>query len=121
MSSEQTNHTMSYIVNPDGTSEHIIIQIKPSYDKLMTLKKVRQMINSNIKDSVNFIILPECFNCPYGVKYFKEYAEELFITPKNHTIQILHEISVDYHEVYVIGGTIPEKKTINFIIHVQFG
>ena len=91
------------------SSEHLIIQIKSSTNKLDTLEKVRQIINLNIRDSVNFIILPECFNCPYGIKYFKEYAEELIISPKNPTIQMLHEISVDYSDIYIIGGTIPEK------------
>lgn len=92
-----------------GLSNHLIIQVKPSTDKLISLKKVRHLIDLNYIDSINFIILPECFSCPYGVKYFKEYAEELIITPENPTIQMLYEISVDYPEIYLIGGTIPEK------------
>jgi omega-amidase len=90
-------------------SEHLIIQNQPGQDKLVNLKKVRFLIDSNYKSSVNFIILPECFNCPYGTVYFKDYAEELAITPKNPTVQMLHEISIDYPSVYIIGGTIPEK------------
>jgi len=90
-------------------SEHLIIQNRPGLNKYLTLQRVRYLINANYKNSVNFIILPECFNCPYGVKYFKEYAEELLIKPENPTMQMLHEVSVDYPSVYLIGGTIPEK------------
>ena len=47
----------------------------------------------------------ECFNSPYGVKYFPEYCEPI---PDGPTIQALSQAARD-HGVYLIGGSIPEK------------
>lgn len=95
-------------------SQHLIIQSKPLVSKFETLKNIKQLISTHINDSINFIILPECFNCPYGVKYFKEYAEELVVSTNNPTIHTLHKISINYPTVYLIAGTIPEKQGDNY-------
>lgn len=58
MTSLKFNNDSSSTTNLSVISEHLIIQNKPLTDKLTTLKKVRQMINYNIRDTVNFIILP---------------------------------------------------------------
>uniref|UniRef100_A0A1L8E2I4 omega-amidase n=1 Tax=Nyssomyia neivai TaxID=330878 RepID=A0A1L8E2I4_9DIPT len=55
----------------------------------------------------NFLaILPECFNSPYGVKYFGEYAETV---PDGYTCQELAKI-VKELGIYLIAGSIPEKE-----------
>uniref|UniRef100_A0A8C6ATK4 Omega-amidase NIT2 n=1 Tax=Monodon monoceros TaxID=40151 RepID=A0A8C6ATK4_MONMO len=47
---------------------------------------------------------PECFNSPYGTKYFPEYAEKI---PGDST-QKLSEVAKKC-SIYVIGGSIPEE------------
>lgn len=51
------------------------------------------------------VALPECFNSPYGTKYFPEYAEEI---PNGETSTSLSNIAKEL-KIFVIGGTIPER------------
>lgn len=53
------------------------------------------------------VALPECFNSPYGTKFFKEYAEHI---PDGFTSQSLSSIAKELN-IYLIGGTIPERDT----------
>lgn len=55
------------------------------------------------------VALPECFNSPYGTKYFPEYAEAV---PDGYTCGKLSEIAKEL-SVYVIGGSIPERDSTN--------
>ncbi|GAB0091914.1 omega-amidase NIT2 [Sergentomyia squamirostris] len=52
-------------------------------------------------------ILPECFNSPYGVKYFNEYAETI---PDGFTCNELSK-AVKELGIYLIAGSIPERET----------
>lgn len=49
--------------------------------------------------------LPECFNSPYGTKYFDEYAEEV---PSGETSRALSKAAAEAG-VCVVGGTVPER------------
>jgi omega-amidase len=49
---------------------------------------------------------PECFNSPYGTKFFPQYAEEV---PQGETSQLLSNISKELG-IYLIAGSIPETK-----------
>jgi omega-amidase len=49
--------------------------------------------------------LKECFNSPYGVKYFPEYSESI---PDGETVQALSKAAKE-NNVYLIGGSIPER------------
>lgn len=51
------------------------------------------------------VALPECFNSPYGTKYFGEYAE---VIPTGETCQSLSNIAKEL-SIYLVGGTIPER------------
>ncbi len=92
------------------SSNHLIIQNQPGLDKKMNLDNVNMLIENNINISINFIILPECFNSPYGINYFKQYAEELIVSDDNPTVKLLHTISTKYPKIYLIGGSIPVKE-----------
>ncbi|CDU25047.1 related to NIT3-nitrilase [Sporisorium scitamineum] len=59
-----------------------------SFDKAFNLKRARDAVlraastrpgtsssSASISAPVGMVVLPECFNSPYGVKYFVEYAE----------------------------------------------
>lgn len=60
-------------------------------------------MNEFIQD---IVALPECFNSPYGTKFFPEYAEEI---PSGETSLALSKIAKEL-KIYLIGGTIPERK-----------
>ena len=49
--------------------------------------------------------LPECFNSPYGTKYFPEYAEEI---PNGESYEMLSKAAKE-NNVFLIGGSIPER------------
>jgi omega-amidase len=49
--------------------------------------------------------LKECFNSPYGTKYFPEYSE---LIPEGETIKALSKAAKD-NKIYLIGGSIPER------------
>lgn len=53
----------------------------------------------------NLIALPECFNSPYGTKFFGEYAETV---PSGYTTGRLAEVARELG-IYLVGGTIPER------------
>lgn len=91
------------------SSNILIVQNKPTNSKTFNLFKIRTLIMENIKSNFNIVILPECFNSPYGIEYFKEYAEELIVSDNNPTIRTLQFISKLIPNVYLIGGSIPEK------------
>jgi omega-amidase len=54
------------------------------------------------------VALPECFNSPYGNKYFAEYSE---VIPGGETSIQLSNVAKEL-KVHIIGGTIPEKDPV---------
>jgi predicted amidohydrolase len=67
------------------TSVALIQLGSTSFDKAFNLKRARDAVlraaatrpgaTASISAPVGMVVLPECFNSPYGVKYFAEYAE----------------------------------------------
>lgn len=82
-----------------------LLQLKGSSDKAANVANALSKIEAAVKEhKPRLITLPECFNCPYGTKYFREYAESI---PDGYTSQQLSKAASD-HQVYIVGGTIPE-------------
>jgi predicted amidohydrolase len=57
-------------------------------------------------------VLPECFNSPYGTKFFPQYAEQILPSPPSQSQSpSWHALSAMAKEanVYLIGGSIPER------------
>ena len=57
------------------------------------------------------IVLPECFNSPYGTQYFPKYAETLLPSPptedQSPSYHALSAIAAEA-KAYLVGGSIPE-------------
>uniref|UniRef100_A0A8D0JK81 Omega-amidase NIT2 n=2 Tax=Sus scrofa TaxID=9823 RepID=A0A8D0JK81_PIG len=81
-----------------------LIQLHVSSVKSDNLTRACGFIQEAAKQGAKIISLPECFNSPYGTKYFPEYAEKI---PGDST-QKLSEVAKECG-VYVIGGSIPEE------------
>jgi len=77
-----------------------------SQDKGENIKRAVKLISDAKSKGASMIVLPECFNCPYGTKYFPNYAEEI---PNGETCRALSDVA-KHHEIYLVGGSIPEKE-----------
>lgn len=82
-----------------------LLQLKGSKDKAANLANAAQKIELAVQQhQARLITLPECFNAPYGTKYFREYSESI---PNGPTCQQISALAKK-HGVYIIAGTIPE-------------
>jgi omega-amidase len=95
-----------------------ICQIKVANKKQQNFQKVNILFEKIMEDNdINILILPECWNSPYGTQYFNKNAEYLKATLKfegEHientplTYHFLKKQSLKYPQTYIIGGSIPE-------------
>ncbi|MDS1030126.1 carbon-nitrogen hydrolase family protein [Bacillota bacterium LX-D] len=81
-----------------------LCQMLVENDKKKNLIKAKKMIERAVSLNANFVMLPEMFNCPYDISYFKYYAEKL---SDGETIQLLSNLA-QKNKVYIVGGSIPE-------------
>lgn len=82
-----------------------VCQMKITENKEENLKKAAEMLElAAYNKKANIIVLPEMFNCPYDTKVMEEYAEEF----NGKTTELLSTLAKKL-DVYIIGGSIPEK------------
>lgn len=85
-----------------------LIQLKAGADKTANLSKVTKFIDSAVKTSnvgkLHLVVLPECFNSPYAVDQFRNYAE---LIPSGETTNLLSSLAKK-HGIFIVGGSIPE-------------
>ena len=86
----------------------VMLQPKVTEDKSGNLKKVKKLFNGVKDRGVDFLVLPEMFNCPYEAEKFEDYAEEI----PGPTTDTLSELAAE-EEIYVVGGSIPERSDGN--------
>lgn len=75
-------------------------------NKEENIKNATFMIGKSKSENVDFIVLPEMFNCPYSNEKFIEYCEE------EKTSSTLDKISklAEENSIYILAGSIPEKE-----------
>lgn len=81
-----------------------LIQLQVTEDLSKNLANASKLIASAKQNGAKLIALPECFNSPYGTKFFSEYAEAISTGP---TSKMLSQAAKE-HSVFLIGGTFPE-------------
>lgn len=88
-----------------------LVQLASGANKAKNLENSKIKVLAAAKEGAGIIVLPECFNSPYGCDYFPSYAETLLPSPPT------KEQSPSYHalsamaaeaKVYLVGGSIPE-------------
>lgn len=82
-----------------------IIQLKVGADKVENIRRAVTLVKQAKEKGSRIVALPECFNSPYGTKFFSEYAEEI---PAGETCQALSKAAKE-EGVYLVGGSIPER------------
>ncbi|XP_078208339.1 omega-amidase NIT2 isoform X2 [Callithrix jacchus] len=81
-----------------------LIQLHISSIKSENVTRACSLIREAATQGAKIVSLPECFNSPYGVKYFPEYAEKI----AGESTQKLSEVAKEC-SIYLIGGSIPEE------------
>jgi omega-amidase len=89
-----------------------LIQLACTADKAHNLSHARtKVLEAATKHNARIVVLPECFNSPYGTKYFPKYAETLLPSPPSEeqspSFHALSKIAAEA-KVYLVGGSIPE-------------
>ena len=80
-------------------------------DKSHNLSQARSKVLEASRAGAKIIVLPECFNSPYGCQYFPKYAETLLPSPPSEKqAPSYHALSSMAQEAkaYLVGGSIPE-------------
>jgi predicted amidohydrolase len=94
-----------------------LVQLACTADKAHNLSHARSKVLEAVRNhNAGIVVLPECFNSPYGTKYFPKYAETLLPSPPS------EEQSPSFHamsrmaaeaKVYLVGGSIPEFEPVS--------
>ncbi|GMF71243.1 unnamed protein product [Aspergillus oryzae] len=77
----------------------------------VNLAHARTKVLEAAQAGAKLIVLPECFNSPYGTQYFPKYAETLLPSPptedQSPSYHALSAIAAEA-KAYLVGGSIPE-------------
>ncbi|KAL4892718.1 carbon-nitrogen hydrolase [Aspergillus ambiguus] len=88
-----------------------LVQLASGADKAVNLSHARTKVLEAAKAGAKLIVLPECFNSPYGTQYFPKYAETLLPSPpskeQSPSFHALSAIAAEA-KAYLVGGSIPE-------------
>ncbi|KAG7300375.1 hypothetical protein JYU34_015975 [Plutella xylostella] len=82
-----------------------LVQLAVGSDKKKNIAEAVKQIHAAKQQGAQLVALPECFNSPYGTKYFNDYAEEV---PGGETSLALSRAASEAG-VCVVGGTLPER------------
>ncbi|EAQ85875.1 hypothetical protein CHGG_07128 [Chaetomium globosum CBS 148.51] len=90
------------------------VQLASGSDKAANLAHAAVKVREAAQTGAKIVVLPECFNSPYGCDYFPSYAETLLPSPPTPAQSpSYHALSTMAREnaIYLIGGSIPELAT----------
>ncbi|KAJ2559041.1 Omega-amidase nit3 [Coemansia sp. RSA 1933] len=85
-----------------------LVQLAAGAHKAANLAHARSKVLEASRAGANMVVLPECFNSPYGTQYFDKYAEEIDPAKPSESIRALAEMARDGN-VFLVGGSIPER------------
>jgi omega-amidase len=83
-----------------------MVQMAVTESKSVNLQSARTHVMNAAKNGAQLVILPECFNSPYGPHHFPNYAEPI---TDGETSQMLSNVAREAN-VFLVGGSFPETK-----------
>ncbi|KAK4104673.1 carbon-nitrogen hydrolase [Parathielavia hyrcaniae] len=90
------------------------VQLASGPDKTANLLHAADKVREAAATGAKIVVLPECFNSPYGCDHFPAYAETLLPSPptpsQSPSFHALSAMARD-NNIYLIGGSIPEQVT----------
>ncbi|OBT53050.1 hypothetical protein VE04_07548 [Pseudogymnoascus sp. 24MN13] len=101
-----------------------LVQLASGSDKAVNLANARTQVLAAASKGAKIIVLPECFNSPYGTQHFPSYAETLLPSPPTaEQSPSFHALSAMAKEAnaYLIGGSIPEADAENTLVFSPSG
>ncbi|KAL2268703.1 hypothetical protein VTJ83DRAFT_3549 [Remersonia thermophila] len=90
------------------------VQLASGSDKAANLARAAEKVREAAAGGAKIVVLPECFNSPYGCDHFPHYAETLLPSPPSaEDSPSFHALAAMARDngVYLIGGSIPERET----------
>jgi len=91
-----------------------LVQLATGASKSANLASARSKVLEASRAGAKIIVLPECFNSPYGTQFFPSYAETLLPSPpsqeQSETYHALSKLAAEA-KAYLVGGSIPEYET----------
>ncbi|XP_061680378.1 omega-amidase NIT2 isoform X2 [Syngnathoides biaculeatus] len=95
---------MSAIAKAMSKFRLAVIQLQVGTVKADNLSRARRLIDEAAGQGSKVVLLPECFNSPYGSGFFPAYAEKI----PGESTQVLSRAAKD-NKIYLVGGSIPEE------------
>ncbi|XP_076870865.1 omega-amidase NIT2 [Brachyhypopomus gauderio] len=95
---------MSSILKAMSKFRLAVVQLRVTTSKAENLTRTKRLVHEAAGQGAKLVVLPECFNSPYGTGFFAEYAEKI----PGESSQALSEIAKEC-EIYLIGGSFPEE------------
>ncbi|GJQ77853.1 hypothetical protein Trydic_g16107 [Trypoxylus dichotomus] len=87
-----------------------LVQLRVGIDRTKNLENAAKLVKEAAKQGAKLIALPECFNSPYGTKFFSQYAEPI---PSGPSCDMLSKVAKE-NQIYLVGGTIPELESSKY-------
>lgn len=86
-----------------------LVQLKVGSNKQLNLANAARLVASAASTDfkANIVVLPECFNSPYGTGFFNDYAEDNLVSGE--TAIALKEMAKS-NGIYLVGGSFPERQ-----------
>ncbi|NP_001297813.1 omega-amidase NIT2 [Esox lucius] len=97
---------MSALVKSMSKFRLAVIQLHVTKVKADNLSRARGLVKEAAREGAKIVVLPECFNSPYGSSFFPEYAEKI----PGESSQVLSEVAKE-NRVFPVGGSLPEEDT----------
>ncbi|XP_017335185.1 omega-amidase NIT2 isoform X1 [Ictalurus punctatus] len=95
---------MSGIIKAMAKFRLAVVQLHVTKLKAENLSRAQKLVKEAAGQGAKVVVLPECFNSPYGTGYFAEYAEKI----PGESTQVLAKLAEECG-VYLVGGSIPEE------------
>ncbi|XP_061539774.1 omega-amidase NIT2 isoform X1 [Phycodurus eques] len=95
---------MSAIAKAMSKFRLAVIQLQVGTVKADNLSRARRLIDEAATQGSKVVLLPECFNSPYGSGFFPANAEKI----PGESTRLLSQAAKD-NKIYLVGGSIPEE------------